>query len=1224
MLKKTRLAAKVTSLILFLALAFVLTLGLSASVKGEAPIYQPEATSAEDSLQRANKLNEQIAAEGSVLLKNSNDALPIAAGSKVSVLGKSSVNPQLGGGGSSAGESGGAAAIDVFKSLSNAGFIHNPVLEAFYRDNAASGNGRPASSGTGQSVGRTGETPMDSYTQAEKDSFADYDDFAIVFITRVGGEGWDLFTKVDNQPGRETKGQHYLQLDTNEEALIEMATENFDKVVVVLNISTTFQIGDLENNEDIDAILWIGLPGATGLSALGRILSGEVNPSGKTFAVYPKDFKKDPTWQNFATNAAVGNRYLREDGTNSQRNFVEYEEGIYLGYRYYETRGFVEGGTWYDDNVVYPFGYGLSYTEFEWEVQFPEVAITAETVLEVAVKVTNIGKHPGKDVVQLYMSAPYYDGEIEKAHVVLVGFAKTKLLKPGETDTVHISVPVYTMASYDFNDANFNEFIGYEVEKGDYTFYVGTDSHQSWKSGESKVYNVATDIKIENDPVSGVKVENQFEDISAYFGEVDENVPFSGRTKVMSRADFTGTFPTEPTADDLTIGVPELDALVVYPNHREVPTDVGYDSEDKPWYVAEMPTYATTRATDIKLTELVGKPYDDELWDDFMDQFTLEDYADIVANGFFGTLAFPDLDIPVMIMPDGPTGFVKNPSAPAGYGAPRCFYASPIVVASTWNVDLALEQGEVMGDEGLWMGFAGIYAPATNMHRSPFSGRNFEYYSDDPLLAGKMAGAVTKGLQSKGISVYLKHFALNDQETNRAGIATWADEQTIREIYLKSFEIAVKDGNATGIMTAFNRVGATWAGASYPLLTNVLRGEWGFRGAVITDWANGGWMNMGQMVRAGNDFYLAMKFGNYMFFGKPTITEAYLTPSYVAALKNSSKNVLYTVANSAAMNTLRPSYAAQFTAAQRNLGTLERGDDIALNVASIDYEEATYELVGAPKGISINSNTGQISGKIATDAIAGDYVMTVTLRDATGLLTQAVEFRFTVEGGLVFTGDAAPEIIRTEVVSIDVGSTVLGATGIEYEISAGTLPAGLVLTKEGRLVGSVAAAGTHTFTVKATLGEDVVSKEITLTVKGMELFYEVETVEHEGKEGEAVNINVATIVGAENVTYTATGLPAGLTISADGVISGTPTEHGTFNITITASADGYEDVTTTVTITVEEKEAAPDQPEKPEEEQPEEQPEEKKSLLWLWIVLGVVAVAGIGAGVFFFLKKKKK
>ena len=416
------------------------------------------------------------------------------------------------------------------------------------------------------------------------------------------------------------------------------------------------------------------------------------------------------------------------------------------------------------------------------------------------------------------------------------------------SDTVTITMSVRTMASYDYNDANANGTEGYELDDGEYTIYVGKNSHV-WadEDAASKVYTLDDEVYYETDEVTGTKVENQFDYMSDYFDENAEST-FAGHSKVMSRADFEGTFPQPPTTEEATLTTEEVDACTYKTATPE------YD-EGQPWYTDEMPEQAEETQSKISATRMVGVPFDDPRWDTFMNQLSLEDMRDLIVSGYFWTIEIPEIDLPQSITPDGPTGFVQGSGS--NWVGNTCFYASPIVMASTWNKELAREMGECVGEEGIWGGEQGVqggyngwYAPGNNIHRSPFSGRNFEYYSEDPLLAGTICAEVVAGAQSKGVFVMIKHFALNDQETNRGDLATWADEQTIREIYLKAFEYSVKAG-ATGMMSAFNRMGNTWCGASYPLLTQVLRNEWGFNGLVITDWVNG-FMKADLMIRAGN------------------------------------------------------------------------------------------------------------------------------------------------------------------------------------------------------------------------------------------------------------------------------------------------------------------------------------------------------------------------------------
>lgn len=994
-----------------IALAFVLVVAMSLTMIGTSayaanaagnPAYEGSrftATtgSAAEALDKSNEVNVKIAEEGSVLLKN-NGALPLGAAPKISVFGKNTNFAVHGGSGSSGGS--GAGQVDIYAGLDNAGIDYNPALKAFYADNTASGAGRPASPGMGEypTGFATGETPVASYDATLKTTFADYDDAAVVMISRIGGEGYDLPRTSLNTAGRSDASQHYLELDDNETALIEMVKENFDNVVIVLNTAQVIELGDLTRDEEIDSILWIGLPGGTGFNALGSILTGEVNPSGKTVNTYMADFFADPAVQNFAFNDIgstagrtnpAGNEYRLANNTGTGYFEVTYEEGIYIGYRYYETRGFVEGEEWYNENVVYPFGYGLSYTSFDWDVSFPdEGVLTKDGKLTVYVTVTNTGDVAGRDVVELYYSAPYKNGGIEKSHVVLGGFAKTELIDPDGSDIVEITIDVEEMASYDYNDANDNGYKTYELDAGNYTLYVGTDAHTAWTDGESAVYTVPEggfqyEMDIDGD---GDKNDNQFDDVSA--GVTGDGID------LMSRTDFAGTFPTTPTAAELTVSASFGD------NMPETVT-ASYDA-GQPWFVAEadMPSYRTTALTSsdtniIRLSALAGKDYDDALWDDFMDQFTIAQLASMINNGAYMTNAIAVLGIPASTLPDGPTGY----AGAFGAGYIGAFFVCPTVMAATWNTDLMSELGEAWGDEGIWNGVNGIYAPAANIHRTPFSGRNFEYYSEDGFLSGAICAPVVEGLQSRGVVAFVKHFALNDQESNRTtkSILTWADEQTIREIYLKAFQSSFEDAGAKGAMSAFNRLGFTWAGASYALLTNVLRKEWGFTGAVITDFGGQDtYMNVDQMIRAGNDFYLWWE-SFASGYQRVTTTAAALTATHVTAMRTAAKNVCYMVLSSNGMNLLE-TYAANVDTTDLTVyASLKSYLSIRSTLFASEFSGLTYELAedsaALPAGLVFNES-GSISGVCTAED--GAYPVKITLKTADGYLAQTATFTINV------------------------------------------------------------------------------------------------------------------------------------------------------------------------------------------------------------------------------------
>ena len=1208
--------------------------------------FRSEASSAADALQRANELNQRIVEEGIVLMQNENDALPLKAGAKISVFGKNSTDIIFGGGGSASGADGsgqgGVRYYDLYDSLENAGFETNAALKAFYEDDSRSGGGRDGGSGTGQVATLTGETPVASYDSSLKSTFTEYDDAALIVLSRAGGEGADLTTNYGanrtgrsdyNETGDAADGDHYLELDDNEEDMIEMVTAaGFEKVIVVLNTGTSFEMTGIVGYEGIDSILWMGFPGGSGINALGKVLSGEVNPSGKTVDIYAKDFKADPTFANFATNYTSS--YTGAQGVN----FVEYDEGIYIGYRYYETRGFEEGGTWYDDNVVYPFGYGLSYTTFDWDVEFLTETLTEDGSVDVNVTVTNTGDVAGKDTVQLYYSAPYEDGGIEKSHVVLGAFEKTALLRPGQSQTLTLSMTVRTMASYDYLNQSYEvDGGGYVVEEGDYDIYVGSDSHV-WADADAakKTYTLDDTFAYTEDETSGSDIENRFNYMSAYFYSEEEaesywtedDILFAGHSSLMSRSDFEGTFPQPPTAAEVAMSGPEATALDEEHQNADPEFDAG-----QPWYTDEMPNQSEYLMTDIKATEMVGLDYDDPKWDAFMDQIPVDTLRDVIISGFFWTIEIPGIDLPMSITPDGPTGFVQGSGL--NWVGNTCFYASPIVVASTWNKELSYAQGLAIGEEGIWGGEQGIrggyngwYAPGNNIHRSPFSGRNFEYYSEDPLLAGILCGEVTRGAQEKGVFVMMKHFALNDQETNRGDLATWADEQTMREIYLKAFEISVKNGNATGLMSAFNRFGHVWAGACYEVLTEVLRGEWGFHGLVVTDWVNG-FMNASKMIRAGNDLWLAQGTASNL-----STDESVCTPTHVAALRRGAKNVIYTVVNSNAMNRVADRYSDEFydySAQQysKDLGTVAKGGEVSFEAGSKVFDSYYYELDGAPEGVTIDEMTGEISGTVAANAPAGKYTMHVSMYDEGGFIGQSATFTLTVSGGLTFTGSKAATVAAGEFFSVDVSAAYEGGS-VTYALASGsTLPDGVALTADGRIVGTAAEGSIKASVVASAEDQQDLTTEVTITVgKAGSLTFAGSTLT--AKAGKAFTANVGTATGADEVVYTATGLPAGLTMAADGTITGTPAEAGTYTVTVYAGAAGCDLAEAEFTLTVEQvststpdPEPTPDTDPDPDTD-PEPKPEEEGGCGSFVAGTSALVAAGMLAAAAVVLAAKKR
>lgn len=943
--KKTRIWLIVTAIVLVLGIVVnavllsvpIVTNSLSLVFGGEranitednrTEWYDRQYASKEEVLDAANDFVIEVEKEGIVLLKNENDALPLSGkDAHISVFGKNSVNIVYSGSGSASSNSS-TAQRTLYESLEAAGISYNETLKSFYEDSGKSGKGRPENPAmtSGQRLPGfgTGETPMDSYTPDVVDSYAGYQDAAVVVFSRIGGEGFDLPRAMEESfNGAAVAGasadSHYLELDENEKALLEHVKENFSKVIVVLNVGTTMEIPELKADEDIDAILWIGFPGATGIMALGQILTGtdtegnQISPSGHTVDTWAADFTMDPTWYNTGIyGSEYGNRYLY-NGETTDYAFVNYEEGIYVGYRYYETRGYEEAAAdpqsvWYENSVVYPFGYGLSYTEFDWDVSFGTDSgsgITADDTLEVSVTVKNTGDYAGKDVVELYYSAPYdYESPaIEKSHVVLGDFAKTDILTPGEEQTLTLTLDVEDMKSYDYADANENGFSGYELEAGEYRIIIGSDAHTAKADA---VYTLSEDLQLKTDMNADgeeTEVANAFDDVSA--GIFGTNTYAS----YVSRKDFEGTLRTEYLDDAERTLTDELkEELDESIKRKYTEPDAG-----KPWEVtgdapATVPVNSGLSLRDMLYDEAgnyVGEvSFDDPRWETLLNEISLDEMKNLVGFGAFRTSEVKGVDgvvgKPLTVDSDGPSGFTSFLSESVVYGT--CAYQAECVMGSTWNVQLAEKMGELIGEEGLagnekgdGLPYSGWYAPAVNIHRSPFAGRNWEYYSEDGLLSGKFAAGVIKGAGKKGVYCYVKHFAVNDQETDREynGILVWANEQSMREIYLYPFEIAVKEGGATGMMSSFNRLGMKWAGGSYALLTQVLRDEWGFHGSVITDYSLNTYTHVDEMIRAGGDLFLTQDVKTFGMEDDAT---------QIAMLRQSTKNILYMVANSSAMS----------------------------------------------------------------------------------------------------------------------------------------------------------------------------------------------------------------------------------------------------------------------------------------------------------------------------------
>ena len=672
-------------------------------------------------------------------------------------------------------------------------------------------------------------------------------------------------------------GEHFLQLSQTERDMIDLVTKNFKKVTLVYNGANAFQFDFLSQYPQIKSVLWCPPAGQTGFSALGEVLAGDVNPSGKTSDTFVKDLTKTAVFNNTDGTAAGNASSVGTNGKFTYDNaddlaasymgfsgdkvtvtptFVNYVEGIYVGYKFYETAA-AEGLINYDDTVMFPFGYGLSYTTFKQEmgkVSYKNGKISFD------VTVTNTGDKAGKDVVEVYYNPPYTDGGIEKASKNLVAFEKTKKLEPGASQTVKIEFDDDDMASYDQKDAK-----AYVLEQGDYDISIQSDSHHVIDHQKVTVKDTVTynsDSNTHNG--DAVAATNEF-DYAA------------GDVTYLSRAGHFANY-AKATAAPTNFSMSDEAKAEFTNNSNYDPKKYDNDSD-------EMPT--TGAKNGLKLYQMYGKDYDDADWDKLLDQLTFDDMDNLIANGGYGTPAVKSVGKIQLTDADGPASLNNNFTGVGSIGFP-----ASTAFACTWNRDLAKQFGEMISDMAHDMHVAGWYAPAMNIHRSAFSGRTFEYFSEDSLLSGAMASNEIAGAKSKGVYSFMKHFALNDQETNRTNmVCTWANEQSIRETYLKPFEMSVKEGGAQAVMSSFNYIGYTYAGASSNLLQTVLRGEWGFKGFVLTDYFGGyGYQNADQEVRAGNDSMLATtKITNH-------ITDKSATS--VKAMRQAAHNILYTAANS--------------------------------------------------------------------------------------------------------------------------------------------------------------------------------------------------------------------------------------------------------------------------------------------------------------------------------------
>jgi beta-glucosidase len=816
----------------------------------------------------ARELSKTVAGEGIVLLENKG-LLPLTSGTKLNVFGWSSVSPYYGGTGSG-GFSPDFETNTLLEGLESAGFETNKELSDFYR---AYRTDRPEIGLFGQDW-TLPEPPLATYSDAMMENAKSFSDTAVIVIARSGGEGADLPKDVTagvtyNENSTEysdfSAGQHILQLDKTERDLFDRVCADFSNVIVVYTGANTFDMTFVDDYPSIKGLVWCQGLGQGGFPALGSVLSGAVNPSGKTSDTFARNIANSPWFNNFG-NYEFDNveEFTLDSGDPilgvSKPHFVNYVEGIYVGYRFYETAA-VEGLIDYDKEVQYPFGYGLSYTTFEQTMG--DLNVASDGNITVDVTVTNTGSVAGKDVVELYDTPPYTNGGIEKAAVNLVAFDKTKLLEPGESQTLTLSFTQESLASY---DANVNK--AYVLEEGEYVVSLRTDSHTVV---DEKTFTVGSTIVYgENNKRST--------DVVAATNHFDSAL---GNATYLSRADHFANF-AEATASPASYSMTDEAKAEYVCNLNYDPMALNNENDEMP---------VTGANNGLVLEDLRGADYDDPRWEQLLDELTVDEMVPLIGLGGYQTIEVSSVKKARTTDCDGPASITNNFTGKYSIGMP-----SSVTLACTFNKELALEYGRLMGKMCDEMEASGWYAPAINTHRAALGGREFEYVSEDGLLSGTQIAQEVIGAKEYGVYSYIKHFAMNDQETNRWNmVSIWAPEQAIREIYLKPFEIAVKEGGAQAVMSSYSYIGPHWSGANDSLLNKVLRDEWGFRGMVITDYFLGAnFMDADACIRNGNDLMLvAYEMGDNTLSDQTSATG-------IKAMRTAAKNIMYTVVNSRA------------------------------------------------------------------------------------------------------------------------------------------------------------------------------------------------------------------------------------------------------------------------------------------------------------------------------------
>lgn len=1180
-----------------LLLAGVMLFGiLSGAYADDANKYFNDYNTREEADAAANALNLELSEEGTVLMKN-DGLLPLTGKERISVFGVKQDNLVGGAGNTSVmGEASDTGASDgVADALIRAGFEVNPTLKAFYAaDSSNIGN------------------EVLSFTGAAKESMKMYDDVAVIVISRTGGEGSDLDTVTtelvpadddhlalkrcsDNDYLPKYEGdaayfdaegyhyhKHYLMLTDSENDLIDFVEERFENIIVVLNTSNVMEVGELQNSSAISAIIDINRPGDSGIDAVAEIIAGTVNPSGHTVDEWMSDLTTDPTWYNITYNKQnnSSNMYVKTSGVaanmagdanvatadGNDKSFyfgVDYEEGIYLGYKYYETyytdiyngaqpipAGY-EGmnkkdaaQAWFADNVTYPFGYGLSYTTFSMNAGalYTDEALTSELgkkvdasvfaseagspaqvkTLYLPVTVANTGDIAGKEVVQVYVTAPYTAGGIEKSSVVLAGYAKTSLLKPGQSETVVVAFNVQDFASWDYNDANGDGAKGdYELDAGEYIVRVMESSHFDCATNikdTSDAYDQVSftlsktaDLKL--DDFSDNELSNKLSaDNGIFADDAEVNTMYYNSIRsaelmedaqyaevIMSRSDMAGTFPKAPVyevsynedgtvasvAGDLVFKQDVVDNWVYFDAFN---LENGYkDSETDAWYIDDatlaglMEGWTQNENAGITYSDMAGVSAEDtDTWTAFMNQLTYDELCDLIELGGYSTAAVESIGKEKSVDADGPNHF--NGSH---------LWCDEVTIASTWNVDLAEKEGRLMGCFGMFTGATGWYGPGMDTHRSPFSGRNNEYYSQDGVQGGYIAAAVVSGAESKGLICYIKHLAFNDQETCRDGKVqfVWGSEQALRENYLKMFQMAAQEGGSSGAMTGYARLGGIPNASNYNLLTGILQNEWGWDGYLVTD-GYIGWREATEidlMVRAGYSLELfTSPFVEYLSGEwdadangvriNTTDGESYISNLQWYYVRKSAQIILEKNANST--NNMNGFADLEVSNIALDAQQFIKADlSVALDASVMGESTATYKVIGElPEGIALNSSNGSLSGKaLVPGTFEFDVEIVIdTFVKKTIHVTLEVESAFFMDEDWDALDSAKVGSPFESRIESNIFTTKDGRYDtVVYTVSGGELPEGISIDEDGKISGTPAAAGEYTVTVSAVATKTV-------------------------------------------------------------------------------------------------------------------------------------------------------